>query len=61
MSRIIITRKQFERLREIFDMYDTLDQVVVKEENSNGIGPVTTVEFDPKATVRVDITDITIW
>lgn len=61
MSRIIITRKQFERLREIFEMYDSLDQVVVKEENSNGIGSVTTVEFDPKATVRVDITDVTNW
>ena len=61
MAKIIITRKQFERLREIFEMYDTLDQVVVKEENSNGIGSVTTVEFDPKATVRVDITDMTIW
>lgn len=61
MSKIVITRKQFERLREIFEMYDTLDQVVVKEETSNGIGSVTTVEFDPKATVRVDITDMTVW
>lgn len=61
MSKIVITRKQFERLREIFEMYDTLDQVVVKEENTNGIGSVTTVEFDPKATVRVDITDVTNW
>lgn len=61
MSKIIITRKQFERLREIFEMYDTLDQVVVKEENTNGVGSVTTVEFDPKSTVRVDITDVTNW
>ena len=61
MSRITITRKQFERLREIFDMYDTLDQVIVKEENNNCIGAFTTVEFDPKATVRVDITDVTNW
>ena len=61
MSKVIITRKQFERLREIFDMYDSLDRVVVKEENTNGIGSVTTVEFDPKATVKVDITDVTSW
>lgn len=61
MSKVIITRKQFERLREIFDMYDTVDQVVVKEESTNGIGAVTTVEFDPRATVKVDITDVTNW
>lgn len=61
MSKVIITRKQFERLREIFDMYDTLERVIVKEETANGIGAVTTVEFDPRSTVRVDITDVTNW
>lgn len=61
MSKVIITRKQFERLREIFDMYDTLERVVVKEETNNGVGVVTTVEFDPRSTVRVDITDLTNW
>ena len=61
MTKVIITRKQFERLREIFDMYDALEQVVVKEENNNGIGTVPSVEFDPRATVKVDITDVTNW
>ncbi len=61
MSKVIITRKQFERIREIFDMYDTVEQVVLKETNENGIGPATVVEFDPKSTIRVDITDPTNW
>jgi hypothetical protein len=61
MSKVIITRKQFERIREIFEMYDTVDRIVLKESNESGIGPTTVVEFDPKSTVRVDITDLTSW
>ncbi len=61
MSKVIITRKQFERIREIFDMYDTVDRVVLKESNESGIGPSTTIEFDPKSTIKVDITDFTSW
>jgi len=60
MKKIIITRKQFEKLREVFDMYD-LDQVVWSEESPSGIGPTVTLEFDPKSTIKMDITDVESW
>lgn len=61
MTQITITRRQFERLREIFDMYDSMDQVIWKETHSSGIGPVVTIEFDPNSMLTVDITDLTSW
>ena len=41
-------------------MYD-LDQVVWTEESPSGIGPSVTIEFDPKSTVKMDITDVESW
>lgn len=61
MTRIVITRNQYERLKEVFDMYDSVDQVVWTEESSTGIGPTVTIEFDPKSTVKLDITDVSSW
>ena len=60
MKQVIITRKQFEKLREVFDMYD-LDRVVWREESTSGIGPNVTIEFDPKSTIKMDITDVESW
>jgi hypothetical protein len=60
MKQIIITRNQFEKLKEVFEMYD-LDRVWWTEESVNGIGPSVTLEFDPKATVKLDITDVESW
>jgi hypothetical protein len=60
MKKIIITKKQFEKLRGVFDMYD-LDQVEWTEESTSGIGPNVTIEFDPKSTVKLDITDVESW
>ena len=60
MKKIVITRKQFERLKEVFDMYD-LDRVLWTEESTNGIGANVTLEFDPKSTVKLDITDVESW
>ena len=60
MRQIIITRKQFERLKEVFEMYD-LDRVIWKEESTSGIGLNVTLEFDPKSTIKVDITDVESW
>jgi hypothetical protein len=60
MKHILITRKQFEKLKEVFEMYD-LDRVIWKEESVSGIGPNVTLEFDPKNTVKIDITDIESW
>ncbi|MGA1047784.1 MAG: hypothetical protein ACO3UU_07225 [Minisyncoccia bacterium] len=60
MRQIIITRKQYEKLKEVFEMYD-LDRVIWKEESLSGIGPNVTLEFNPSNTVKVDITDIESW
>lgn len=61
MERIVITRVQFEKLKEVFDMYDSVDRVVWQQESTSGIGPTVTIEFDPKSTVRMDITDVSSW
>lgn len=61
MTRVVITRNQYEKLKEVFDMYDSVDQVVWTEESSSGIGPTVTIEFDPKSTVKLDITDVSSW
>jgi len=63
MTRIVITRTQYEKIREVFEMYDRVDRVILTEDSSNGagIGAVTTIEFDPKSTVKIDITDVESW
>jgi len=58
--KLIITRNQFEKLKEIFEMYE-VDRVVWSEENTSGIGPNISLEFDPKSTIKVDITDVENW
>lgn len=60
MTKIIITRFQFEKLKEVFEMYD-LDRVILTEESKSGIGPNTTIEFDPKHSIKMDITDVSSW
>lgn len=61
MKQVVITRKQYEKLKEVFEMYDSVDQVVWTEESKSGIGPNVTIEFDPKSTIRIDITDVESW
>lgn len=60
MTEIIITRKQYEKIKEVFEMYD-LDRVIWKQESLSGIGPTVTIEFDPRETVKMDITDVESW
>lgn len=60
MKQIVITRNQYERLKEVFDMYNP-DRVLWTEQSTNGIGPNVVLEFDPKATVKLDITDVESW
>ena len=60
MTQVVITRNQFEKLREVFEMYD-LDRVVWTEESTNGIGPNVTIEFDPKQSIKMNITDVESW
>lgn len=61
MKQIMITRKQYEKLKEVFEMYDDLDLVIWKEESLSGIGPNVTLEFLPRSTIKVDITDVESW
>jgi hypothetical protein len=61
MTQVIITRNQFEKLKEVFDMYDSVDRIVWKEESLSGIGPNVTIEFDPKSTIKMNITDVESW
>jgi hypothetical protein len=41
-------------------MYD-LDRVVWTEESTNGIESNVTIEFDPKSTIKLNITDVESW
>ena len=61
MAQIVITRTQFEKLKEVFEMYDSVNRIVWKQESVSGIGPNVTIEFDPKETVKMDITDVESW
>ena len=61
MKQIVITRNQFEKLKEVFDMYDSVDRIVWNEESPSGIGPNVTIEFDPKESVKMNITDVESW
>lgn len=57
----VITRKQFEKLREVFDMYDAVDHVVWTQSSPSAIGPTVIIEFDPRETVKMNITDVESW
>ena len=61
MTQVVITRNQYEKLKEVFEMYDSVDRIVWREESLSGIGPNVTIEFDPKSTIRLDITDVSSW
>lgn len=61
MTKIIITRNQFEKLREVFEIFD-LDRVQWTEASPSGIGPSVTIEFTAnKSTIKMDITDVESW
>ena len=60
MKQVVITRNQFEKLKEVFEMYD-LDRVIWTEQSTSGIGPNVTIEFDPKQSIKMDITDVSSW
>lgn len=60
MTRVILTRNQFEKIKEVFEQYD-VDYVEWNEESSSGIGPTVTLRFQPKKDVIIDITDLRSW
>jgi hypothetical protein len=61
MTEIVITRNQYEKLKEVFEMYETLDYVIWRQSSPSGIGPTVEIEFDPKQSVKMDITDVSCW
>lgn len=61
MKQIVITRNQFQKLKEVFEMYKDVTQIVWSEESPSGIGPTVTIEFEPKGNVKLDITDVSNW
>lgn len=61
MTSIVITRKQFKQLQEVFEMYDSVNQIVWSEVSTSGIGPTVTIEFNPKQSIKLDITDVSSW
>lgn len=62
MKKVTITRIQYEKIKEVFEMYDTLEYISVIETNESGIGPTTKIEFIPPSNnVVVDITDVSSW
>ena len=60
MTKIVITKAQYEKIKEVFEMYD-LDQVTWTQESTSGIGPTVVIEFDPKSTIKIDLTDVESW
>lgn len=60
MTTIVITRQQFQKIKEAFEMYDTLDMIRIHYTSESGIGPTVTLEYTPN-TVKVDITDVDSW
>ena len=60
MTTIAITRKQFQKIQETFEMYDTLDMIRIHYTSESGIGPEVILEYTVP-TVKVDITDVDSW
>jgi hypothetical protein len=63
MSKIILTRKQIDQLTQVAEQFADVELFTIKSENSSGIGPTVTVQFDlfNKADTKVDITDVESW
>ncbi|CAB4241726.1 hypothetical protein UFOVP71_264 [uncultured Caudovirales phage] len=63
MSKIVLTRKQLIQLTQVAEQFEEIDLFTIKSENSSGIGPTVTVQFDlfNKADTKIDITDVESW
>lgn len=62
MKTIIITRNQYEKIKEVFEQND-IDHVEWTEESPSGIGPAVTLKFHNKLerSNELDITDFDNW
>ena len=60
MTTIVITRNQYEKIKEAFEMYDEIDYITLHYDSKSGIGPNVILEYSPSF-IKVDITDIESW
>lgn len=60
MTSIVITQRQFEKLKEVFETYPDIPYVQWVETYSSGIGPNVTLKFTPDV-IEVNITDVDSW
>jgi hypothetical protein len=62
MTRVVLTRNQFEKIKEVFEQYD-VDYVEWNEESPSGIGPNVKIRFHTRAErpIEIDITDVSSW
>jgi hypothetical protein len=62
MKKYILTQSQIKTLAEIAGRFPEVSQFDIVEENSNGIGPTTTVQFELLGKdVKIDNTDVSNW
>lgn len=59
-KQLLLTRKQFEEIKKVFEEYD-IDYILLTKDNSSGIGENVYMEFDPLRTITKDITDYEAW
>lgn len=62
MSKITLTRTQFESIQKIFNNFENVDRFEIVQESPSGIGPNTVIKFDSKVSNHeYDITDVSVW
>lgn len=63
MNRIVLSRKQIQRLSEIAIRFDNVASFTIDSESPSGIGPNVAVKFDlfDHLDTVVDITDTENW
>jgi hypothetical protein len=62
MTKIVLTRTQWESIQKIFENFEYIDQFEIVQESTNGIGPSTTIKFDLNiSNHEYDITDMSNW
>ena len=62
MKKYTLTQTQIKTLADIAKRFPEVPQFEIVEDNSNGIGPTTTVQFELLGKeVKVDNTDVSNW
>lgn len=62
MSRITLTRIQYESIQKIFKNFQDIEQFEIEQKSESGIGPSTLIKFDINVSNHeYDITDVSNW